>query len=200
MQAILTHIQKTLPKNIELGKTAIIDANQLTLNVSAAHIITVLHLLRDDKKIQAKQLVDVCGVDYPERSKRFEVVYNLLSLKHNCRILVKIQVDEDTHVHSASTLFSSAIWLEREVFDMYGVEFENHPDLRRILSDYGFEGHPLRKDFPLSGYKQVRYDAAQKRVVYEPVSLDLDYRDFDYQSPWEGTDYVLPGDEKAEEA
>jgi NADH-quinone oxidoreductase subunit C len=145
-----------------------------------------------------KQLVDLCGVDFPEREERFEVVYNLLSIKHNQRLRVKVSVGEDDAVESVAEVFSSAIWFEREAFDLYGIYFANHPDLRRILTDYGFEGHPLRKDFPLTGYVEVRYDSDQRRVVYEPVKLTQEFRTFDFTSPWEGM-LRLPGDEKAED-
>lgn len=158
-----------------------------------------LTFLRDDTNCLFKILVDVCGVDYPEREERFEVVYHLLSLKHNQRIRVKVSTDEDTPVPSVVGVFSTANWFEREVWDLYGVFFSDHPDLRRILTDYGFEGHPLRKDFPLTGYVEVRYDDEQKRVVYEPVKLTQEFRRFDFLSPWEGAQYVLPGDEKAEQ-
>ncbi len=144
-----------------------------------------------------RQLIDVAGVDYPEREQRFEVVYQLLNMKHNRRLRVKVQTDEKTPVPSAVGVFSSAGWYEREVWDMYGVHFDGNPDLRRILTDYGFDGHPQRKDFPLTGYVEMRYDEEQKRVVYEPVQLRQAYRSFDFLSPWEGpAEYVLPGDEK----
>ncbi|MBY0430201.1 MAG: NADH-quinone oxidoreductase subunit C, partial [Rhodospirillales bacterium] len=144
-----------------------------------------------------KQLMDLCGIDYPQREQRFEVVYHLLSMKHNQRIRVKAPTDEDTPVPSVTGVFSAANWFEREAWDMYGIFFADHPDLRRLLTDYGFEGHPLRKDFPLTGYVEVRYDDEQKRVVYEPVKLTQDFRTFDFLSPWEGPG-LLPGDEKAE--
>jgi NADH-quinone oxidoreductase subunit C len=166
--------------------------DELTLEVKAADILAVLKFLRDDKNCLFTQLMDVCGADYPQREQRFEVVYHLLSLKVNARIRVKIQTDEETPVLSATDLFPSAGWFEREAYDMYGIFFANHPDLRRILTDYGFDGHPLRKDFPLTGYVEMRYDAEQKRVVYEPVKLTQEFRSFDYQSPWEGPDYPLP--------
>jgi NADH-quinone oxidoreductase subunit C len=172
---------------------------ELILWTSPETLIGLLIQLRDDQNLLFKQLVDITGVDYPDRQKRFEVVYNLLSLKHNQRIRVKVAADEDTVVPSASGAFSSAIWLEREVWDMFGVFFSDHPDLRRILTDYGFEGHPLRKDFPLTGYVEVRYDEDQKRVVYEPVKLVQEFRGFDFASPWEGMQDILPGDEKAEQ-
>jgi NADH-quinone oxidoreductase subunit C len=168
---------------------------ELILTVQAAAIQKVLTFLRDDANCLFKQLVDLCGVDYPEREQRFEVVYNLLSMKHNQRIRVKLSTDEDSPVPTVTTVFSSAGWYERETWDMYGVAFSDNPDLRRILTDYGFDGHPLRKDFPLTGFVELRYDNAQKRVVYEPVKLTQDFRNFDFLSPWEG---LLPGDEKAE--
>lgn len=162
-------------------------------------IVQVLTFLRDDQRMLFKQLVDLCGVDYPDRPERFEVVYNLLSLKHNRRIRVKVATDENAPVPSVTGVFSSANWYERETWDLFGVYFSDHPDLRRLLTDYGFEGHPLRKDFPLTGYVELRYDEDQKRVVYEPVKLKQEFRSFDFLSPWEGMTHVLPGDEKAKE-
>jgi NADH-quinone oxidoreductase subunit C len=173
--------------------------DELTLIVPLASLIKVLSFLRDDANCQFKQLMDVCGVDYPAEEKRYGVIYNLLSLTLNLRIRVKVFTDEETPVPTSTGLFSSANWFEREVWDMYGVYFSEHPDLRRILTDYGFEGHPLRKDFPLTGYVELRYDDEQKRVVYEPVKLIQDFRSFDFLSPWEGTQVALPGDEKAED-
>ena len=172
--------------------------DELTVTVRRNDILEVLKVLRDDANCQFKQLVDVCGVDYPEKETRFAVVYNLLSLTHNLRIRIKIWTDEDTPVPSACELFSSANWWEREVWDLYGIYFSGHPDLRRILTDYGFEGHPLRKDFPLTGYVEMRYDDEQKRVVYEPVKLTQEFRTFDFLSPWEGVQTLLPGDEKVD--
>jgi len=176
-----------------------IELDELAITVKTGAIIDVLKFLRDDVNCQFKQLVDVCGVDYPEQEERFCIVYNLLSLTHNSRIRIKVWTDEDTPVPSSTALFSSANWWEREVWDLYGVYFSDHPDLRRILTDYGFEGHPLRKDFPLTGYVELRYDDEQKRVVYEPVKMTQEFRTFDFLSPWEGVQRVLPGDEKAEE-
>ncbi len=173
------------------------DFGELTLTAARAAILEVLKFLRDDPRCQFVCLIDICGVDYPERAKRFDVVYHLLSPKQNLRVRVKLATDETTPVPSAVKLFPAANWFEREAFDLYGVLFSGHPDLRRILTDYGFSGHPLRKDFPLTGFVEVRYDDAQKRVVYEPVRLTQEFRSFDFQSPWEGPDYVLPGDEKA---
>mgnify|MGYP000173191881 CR=1 FL=1 len=174
--------------------------HELMLHATASGIQKVAAFLKDDPACQFKVLIDICGVDYPERGRRFDVVYNLLSLTHNQRIRVKVQADESTPVPSINEVYSAAGWFEREVWDMYGVMFSDHPDLRRILTDYGFEGHPLRKDFPLTGFVEVRYDEDEKRVVYEPVKLTQEFRRFDFLSPWEGTDYVLPGDEKSESA
>jgi NADH-quinone oxidoreductase subunit C len=170
---------------------------ELTLTGRAPSIQKILMFLRDSSLCQFKQLIDVCGVDWPSREERFEVVYHLLSLKLNQRVRVKVSVEEGGSVPTATTVFSSAGWFEREVWDMYGVSFTGHPDLRRILTDYGFEGHPLRKDFPLTGYVEIRYDDAKKRCVYEPVKLTQDFRSFDFLSPWEGGG-LLPGDEKAQ--
>jgi NADH-quinone oxidoreductase subunit C len=172
---------------------------ELILWAERPAIVRVLTFLRDDPRMLFKQLVDLCGVDYPDRIERFEVVYNLLSLKLNRRIRVKVATDENQPVPSVTGVFSSANWYERETWDLFGVYFSDHPDLRRLLTDYGFEGHPLRKDFPLTGYVEVRYDADQKRVVYEPVKLKQEFRSFDFLSPWEGMTQLLPGDEKAKE-
>tara|TARA_B100000676_G_scaffold305149_1_gene358695 strand:+ start:346 stop:978 length:633 start_codon:yes stop_codon:yes gene_type:complete len=163
-----------------------IVGGQLVAIVEKEDIAKLLLFLRDDVNCQFKQLMDICGVDYPERPQRFEVVYNLLSLVHNNRVTVKVMLDDNSSIPSVSKVFSSADWWEREIWDLFGIFFSGHPDLRRILTDYGFDGHPLRKDFPLTGYVEVRYDDAQKRVVYEPVKLTQEYRDFDFLSPWEG--------------
>jgi NADH-quinone oxidoreductase subunit C len=173
------------------------EHGELVFTVQRAEIENALRLLRDTCEYQ--QLMEIAGADYPERAERFEVVYMLLSLTKNHRIMVKVNAAEDTPVPTVTTLWPVAGWLEREVFDMYGVIFAGNPDLRRILTDYGFEGHPFRKDFPLTGYHELRYSEEDKRVVYEPVKLAQDLRQFDFMSPWEGADYVLPGDEKAEE-
>ena len=172
------------------------EHGEVVLTVARGEIENALKLLRDGHEYQ--QLVEIAGVDYPERAERFEVVYMLLSLTKNHRIMVKVNAAEDTPVPTVTTLWPVAGWLEREVFDLYGVIFSGNPDLRRILTDYGFEGHPFRKDFPLTGYHELRYSEEEKRVVYEPVKLAQDFRSFDFMSPWEGADYVLPGDEKAE--
>ena len=181
-----------------LGAT--VANGELSILVVRTRIVEVLMALRGDPAIEMTQLVDLCGVDYPDRPERFDVVYNLLSLKHNTRLRVKLQVDEGKPVDSVVSVYPAAGWFERECWDLFGIPFSNNPDLRRILTDYGFEGHPLRKDFPLSGYVEVRYDDEQKRVVYEPVTLTQDFRNFDFLSPWEGVTDVnvrLPGDEKA---
>ncbi len=190
-----SYIQDTLGQSVE---DVDVRLGELSIRVARDDISKVLKFLRDDGNCQFSTLLDVCGVDYPEDEERFEVVYNLLSMTHNQRIRVKIRTDEDTPVDSAVPLFNAANWWEREVWDMFGIGFVGHPDLRRILTDYGFEGHPLRKDFPLTGYVELRYDDEQKRVVYEPVKLTQEFRTFDFLSPWEGVQRVLPGDEKAE--
>jgi len=176
---------------------ATIAYGELTLTVEPADIVDVLTFLRDDAQCQFVSFIDISGADYPARERRFDVLYHLLSPRQNLRIRVKVQTDEDTPVPSATAVYAGAEWFEREVFDLYGVLFSGHPELRRILTDYGFEGHPLRKDFPVTGFVEVRYDDELKRIVYEKVELKQEFRNFDFLSPWEGTDYVLPGDEKA---
>ncbi len=192
----------------ELGKH-IVDASgattgmsvrlgELMLETTSDKVIALLTFLRDDPKCLFKQLIDICGVDWPERSKRFDVVYNLLSLKNNIRVRVKVQTDETTPVPSVEPVYKSAGWFEREAYDLYGIWFSDHPDLRRILTDYGFEGHPMRKDFPLTGFVELRWDDVQKRVVSEPETLQQEFRRCDFLSPWEGgIPHELPGDEKA---
>ena len=170
---------------------------ELTVTVEAAHILDVTKHLRDDPECDFKILVDICGVDWPQRAKRFDVVYHLLSLTRNVRVRVKAQVGEGEAIASVIGVYPAAGWFERETFDMYGVAFTDHPDMRRILTDYGFSGYPLRKDFPLTGYVEVHYDEELKRVVYRPVKLVQEFRDFDFVSPWEGAPFVLPGDQKA---
>jgi NADH-quinone oxidoreductase subunit C len=170
---------------------------ELTIKVEAAEIVDVLSFLKTDPQCRFVSIIDICGADYLQREKRFDVVYHLLSPRQNTRIRVKVETDEDTPVPSAVAVYPGADWYERETYDLYGVLFSGHPDLRRLLTDYGFEGHPLRKDFPLTGFVEVRYDDEAKRVIYEPVELKQEFRSFDFLSPWEGTDYVLPGDEKA---
>ena len=176
---------KIIDKKLEFG--------ELTLTVHRYTILDVIRFLHDDGFVS---IVDVCGVDYPERAERFEVVYHLLNPKKNVRIRIKLTTDDVEPVPSITGIFPGADWYEREAYDLYGILFTGHPDLRRLLTDYGFDGYPLRKDFPLTGFVEVRYDEERKRVVYEPVRLAQEFRSFEYLSPWEGTDYVLPGDEK----
>ena len=191
------YVAAALPEEVIGTRVAL---GELMVRVERGAVVRVLTFLRDDSNCQFKCLMDVCGVDFPDREERFDVVYNLLSLRHNHRIRVTLSTDEANPVPSVTGVFSSAGWWEREAWDLVGIYFSDHPDLRRILSDYGFEGHPLRKDFPLTGYVELRYDDEQKRVVYEPVELTQDFRSFDFLSPWEDAEYVLPGDEKAEDA
>ncbi|WP_075222961.1 NADH-quinone oxidoreductase subunit C [Acuticoccus yangtzensis] len=176
---------------------SVIAYEQLTMTVTREAIVDIVRFLRDDPRAAFVNLVDICGVDWPARPERFEVVYHFLSPVQNQRIRLKVTTDERTPVPSLSGLFPAADWYEREAYDLYGILFTDHPDLRRLLTDYGFDGHPLRKDFPLTGFVEVRYDDEAKRVVYEPVRLAQQFRDFDFLSPWEGTEYELPGDEKA---
>jgi len=172
---------------------------ELTITAQADQIVKVVKFLRDDPRCQFVSIIDVTAVDYPARERRFDVVYHFLSPRQNTRIRIKIETDEATPVPSIYSEFPGAEWFEREAWDLYGVMFTDHPDMRRLLTDYGFEGHPLRKDFPLTGFVEVRWDDEQKRVVNEPVRLAQEFRNFDFLSPWEGTDYVLPGDEKAKQ-
>ena len=188
------HIASSMTNAIEARSTTL---GELTLNVRADQVLTVLTFLRDDPRCKFTTLIDICGADYPQRPKRFDVVYHLLSMQLNHRVRVKVETDEQIAVPSIVSLFPCADWFEREAFDMYGILFAGHPDLRRLLTDYGFQGFPLRKDFPLSGHVEVRYDPEQQRVVYEPVKLMQAYRNFDFLSPWEGMPGDLPGDEKA---
>jgi NADH-quinone oxidoreductase subunit C len=172
---------------------------ELTIVVAAENIVETMRILREDERFRFVSFIDATAIDWPAREKRFDVVYHLLSPYKNKRIRVKVQTDEATPVPSIYSVFPGAEWFEREVWDLYGVMFTDHPDMRRLLTDYGFEGHPLRKDFPLTGFVEVRYDDEQKRVLYEPVRLAQEFRNFDFLSPWEGADYKLPGDEKAEQ-
>jgi len=172
---------------------------EFAITVAGEDIVEIATYLRDDPGCRFVSIIDVCGADYPARVLRFDVVYHLLSPSKNLRIRIKVMTDEDTPVPSITGVFPGADWFERETYDLYGVLFSGHPDLRRLLTDYGFDGHPLRKDFPLTGFVEVRYDDEVKRVVYEPVELKQEFRNFDFLSPWEGTDYVLPGDEKAKQ-
>ena len=197
LQELGEHVAGALSQDvIESG----VAFDELTVTVRRDAIVKVLTFLRDDVNCQFKTLIDLCGVDHPERPERFDIVYNLLSLTHNQRIRVKVRTDEETPVPSVTGVFSCVNWWEREAWDLFGVYFSDHPDLRRLLTDYGFEGHPLRKDFPLTGYVEIRYDDEAKRVVYEPVKLTQEFRNFDFLSPWEGAEHLLPGDEKAEAA
>ena len=180
----------------KINKTEI-KHDQIYIEIDKEDLIDVVLFLKTNKDTKFRQLIDVTVVDYPEQTQRFKVVYLFLSHEFNQRIILSYFINENEVIPSLTSIFPSANWMEREVFDMYGVNFKDHPDLRRILTDYGFEGHPLRKDFPLTGYVEVRYDDSQKRVVYEPVSLTQEFRDFDFMSPWEGIQKVLPGDEKA---
>ena len=196
LQTQLAHVSKAIGPML-LGSK--IEHGELTLETNTKHIEDVIRFLRDDPECRYISFIDICGADYPGREQRFDVVYHLMSPYKNHRIRVKVMVGEDETIPSVSRLFKGAEWFEREAYDMYGILFAGHPDLRRILTDYGFEGHPLRKDFPTTGFVEVRYDDEVKRVVYEPVELRQEMRQFDFLSPWEGTDYVLPGDEKAKQ-
>ena len=194
LKDLAVHVSGVLGTAIRASQIAF---DELTLEVEREQIVKVATFLRDDPSCQFACIVDVCGVDYPARETRFDVVYHLLSLKQNMRIRLKVQTDEDTPVPSICGVYPGANWFEREAYDMYGILFTGHPELRRLLTDYGFDGHPLRKDFPLTGFVEVRYDEEAKRVIYEPVRLAQQFRNFDFLSPWEGVEYVLPGDEKA---
>jgi NADH-quinone oxidoreductase subunit C len=195
LKALAAHIATRFGEKVSFA----IAFGELTLLAEASNIIAVLTFLRDDPECRFVSFIDITAADYPEREKRFDVVYHLLSPYKNARIRVKVQVGEGDDVPTAIPVFKAADWFEREVFDLFGIVFTGHPDMRRILTDYGFQGHPLRKDFPTTGYVEVRYDDEQKRVVYEPVKLVQEFRQFDFLSPWEGGEYVLPGDEKAKQ-
>ena len=166
------------------------DFNQLQISISADQILDVVDFIKNDEACEFRQITDIAGVDFPDRQKRFEVIYHFLSFKHNSRLRIKIIIGEDESIPSITTIFPAANWFEREAFDMYGIQFKDHPDLRRILTDYGFEGYPLRKDFPLSGNVEIRYDEIDKKIIHEPVNLQQDFRSFDIQSPWERTNYL----------
>jgi NADH-quinone oxidoreductase subunit C len=194
LNALATHVAATF-QNV----TATFAFDEMTLHAEAADIIALLAFLKDNAECRFVSFTDITAADYPERERRFDMVYQLLSPYKNMRVRIKLQAGEGDVIPSATGVFKGAEWFEREVFDLYGVMFSGHPDLRRILTDYGFQGHPLRKDFPTTGYVEVRYDDELKRVVYEPVKLVQEFRQFDYLSPWEGTNYVLPGDEKAKQ-
>jgi NADH-quinone oxidoreductase subunit C len=193
---------KTLGETIAAARGGAVDSwqvafGELTLTVAADAILPLARHLYEEPSLRFVNLVDICGVDWPGRARRFDIVYHLMSPTRNQRIRLKVETDAETPVASLTPVYPGADWFEREAYDLYGVLFTGHPDLRRILTDYGFEGHPMRKDFPLTGFVEVRYDDERKRVVYEPVRLAQQFRDFDFLSPWEGTEYVLPGDEKA---
>lgn len=192
---LAAHIESRMPDAV---RSTQIVVGELTVLAERDHILPLLRFLRDDQQCNFETFIDLCGVDYPERNERFEVVYHLLSMRMNHRIRIRIRTDEETAVPSAVAIWPAANWFEREAFDMYGIQFSDHPDLRRILTDYGFEGFPLRKDFPLTGHYEVRFDDLEKRVIYEPVNLVQEYRNFDFLSPWEGMTSETPGDEKAD--
>jgi NADH-quinone oxidoreductase subunit C len=194
LEALEAHVKTLLGDRVEASAIAY---GELTLTLHRETILDSITKLHNDPALGFISIVDVCGADYPERQERFEVVYHLLSPTKNNRIRLKVHTDDEIPVPSITPIFPGADWFERETYDLYGILFSGHPDLRRILTDYGFDGYPLRKDFPTTGYVEVRYDEERKRVVYEPVKLPQEFRQFDYLSPWEGTDYVLPGDEKA---
>ena len=200
LEAALNEIAETI---MATQKDEVIDSKiaygELTITVKREAIVEFMRFLHDDARLGFESFIDVCGVDWPQRTQRFDVVYHLLSPRKNRRIRVKVMTEEEAPVPSVTSVFPGADWFEREAYDLYGILFTGHPDLRRILTDYGFDGYPLRKDFPLTGYVEVRYDDEQKRVIYEPVKLAQEFRDFDFLSPWEGSDYVLPGDEKAKQ-
>ena len=189
-----------MSKSIEVAKEAIKkncspieisdDFNQLQISISTNQILDVVDFIKNDEACEFRQITDIAGVDFPERKKRFDVIYHFLSFKHNIRLRIKITTSEDETISSITSIFPAANWFEREAFDMYGIQFKDHPDLRRILTDYGFEGYPLRKDFPLSGNVEIRYDEIEKKIIHEPVNLQQDFRSFDIQSPWEGTNYL----------
>ena len=192
MPTALNDLEKTVNSGLTTAiKKSEINFNQLYVDIDVEDIVSVILFLKTNEKCKFKQLIDITAVDYPQREKRFKIVYLLLSHKNNLRIIISAHIDEKETVPSIIKIFPSANWMEREVFDMYGISFKDHPDLRRILTDYGFEGYPLRKDFPLSGHTEVRYSEEHKKVVYEPVKLDQEYRNFDFESPWEGTKYIM---------
>ena len=188
-------VNSSLTTTVKISK---INFGQLFIEIDIEALYSTILYLKTNNKCRFKQLIDITAVDYPEKKKRFKLVYLLLSHENNLRILININIDEKTHVPSITKIFPSANWMEREVFDMYGISFKNHPDLRRILTDYGFKGYPLRKDFPLTGHTEVRYSEEHKKVIYEPVKLDQEYRHFDFESPWEGTKYVKEEIQKKE--
>ena len=197
MSTTVNDLEKTVNSGLTTTvKKSQINFDQLFIDVEVEDIISTILFLKTNEKCKFKQLIDITAVDYPQREKRFKIIYLLLSHENNLRIVININIDEEINVPSITKIFPSANWMEREVFDMYGISFKDHPDLRRILTDYGFEGYPLRKDFPLTGHTEVRYSEAKKKVISEPVKLDQEYRDFDFESPWEGTKYIKQEVEK----
>lgn len=194
----LNELAETLASSLDLDVSEVsVSHGHICVRIGLSSVVSAIRTLRDDPKLGFVNLIDICGVDYPARERRFDVVYHFLSPSQNARARLTVETDERTPVPSVTELFPGAEWFEREAYDLYGILFSGHPDMRRLLTDYGFDGHPLRKDFPLTGFVEVRYDDEQKRVLYEPVRLNQEFRDFDFVSPWEGTDYVIPGDEKA---
>ena len=197
MSTAVHDLEKTVNSGLTTNvKRSEIDFNQLFIEVDVEDILSTILFLKTNEKCRFRQLIDITAVDYPQREKRFKIVYLLLSHEKNLRIIINTNIDEKETVPSITKIFPSANWMEREVFDMYGISFKDHPDLRRILTDYGFDGYPLRKDFPLTGHIEVRYSEEKKKVIYEPVKLDQEYRDFDFESPWEGTKYIKQVEEK----
>lgn len=196
LQDLGDHITASLGDDVTSYSVAF---GELTIEAHTDRIVKVMKFLRDDPACRFTVFIDVCGADYPKRADRFDVVYHLLSMTQNQRVRVRVTTDEDTPVPSVASVYPAANWFEREAFDLYGILFSDHPDLRRLLTDYGFSGHPLRKDFPVSGFVELRYDDEQKRCAYEPVRLSQEFRNFDFESPWEAAEYLLPGDEKAEQ-
>ena len=197
MSTTVNDLERTVNSGLTTTvKKSQINFNQLFIDVDIENLISVILFLKTNDKCRFKQLIDITAVDYPKKEKRFKMVYLLLSHENNLRIIININIDEKTTVSSIVKIFPSANWMEREVFDMYGISFKDHPDLRRILTDYGFKGYPLRKDFPLTGHTEVRYSEDKKKVIYEPVKLDQEYREFDFESPWEGTKYIKQEEEK----
>ena len=197
MSTTVTDLERTVNSGLTTTiKKSEINFDQLFIDIDIENIISTILFLKTNEKCRFKQLIDITAVDYPEKEKRFKIIYLLLSHEKNLRIIINIHIDEKVVVPSITKIFPSANWMEREVFDMYGISFKDHPDLRRILTDYGFEGYPLRKDFPLTGHTEVRYNEDKKKVVSEPVKLDQEYRDFDFESPWEGTKYIKLEEEK----
>ena len=197
MSTTVNDLERTVNSGLTTTvKKSKINFDQLYIDINVEDVISTILFLKTNEKCKFKQLIDITAVDYPQRDKRFKIVYLLLSHQNNLRIIINTNIDEKENVPSITKIFPSANWMEREVFDMYGISFKDHPDLRRILTDYGFEGYPLRKDFPLTGHIEVRYSEEKKKVISEPVKLDQEYRDFDFESPWEGTKYIKQEEEK----